>query len=114
MPLLPTLPMTRPYPPERADHPGARTHVSRARARPKATVLPHDPLAKRMGSAASHEYDPGDERDAVASPSRARPALDDAHVRRPFDGCEVQRAVPRQPREGPDRALRRLRPADAD
>ena len=39
---------------------------------------------------------------------------EDAHVRRAFDGSEVQRAVPRQPRAGPDRPVDRLRPADAD
>ena len=48
------------------------------------------------------------------SPARARPALDDAHVRGPLDGGPVQRAVSRQPRQGPDRALDRLRPAHPD
>jgi methylmalonyl-CoA mutase N-terminal domain/subunit len=33
---------------------------------------------------------------------------------RPFHGGEVERALPHQPRQGPDRPLRRLRPADAD
>ena len=49
-----------------------------------------------------------------APPARARPPVDDAHLRRPLDRQEVQRALPREPREGPDRPLDRLRPADAD
>ncbi len=40
--------------------------------------------------------------------------MDDAHVRRAFDGAQVQRAVPRQSRQGPDRPVGRVRPADPD
>ena len=47
-------------------------------------------------------------------PARARPSVDDADLRGPLDRGEVQRALPRQPRQGPDRPLDRLRPADAD
>ena len=42
------------------------------------------------------------------------PSLGDAHVRRPLDRRGVQRALPDQPRQGPDRPLGRLRPADPD
>ena len=41
-------------------------------------------------------------------------AVADAHLLRPFDGRRVERAVPHQPGEGPDRAVDRLRPAHAD
>ena len=49
-------------------------------------------------------------------PARARPALDDAHLRGPLDREGVQRALPAQPGQGPDRACRsrstcRRRPA---
>ena len=48
-------------------------------------------------------------------PSRTPgPPMDDADLRGPFDRAAVQRALPRQPGQGPDGALGRLRPADAD
>src|ERR1700730_4275407 len=53
------------------------------------------------------------ERRAQPTPAGARSALDDAHVRGSFDGAGKQRAVPAQPREGPDRPVGRLRSADA-
>ena len=40
--------------------------------------------------------------------------MGDAHLRRPLLGGRVQRAVPAQPGQGPDRAVGRLRPADPD
>ena len=49
-----------------------------------------------------------------APPPRARPPVGDAHVRRPFDGAGVERALPAQPRQGPDGAFDRLRPAHPD
>ena len=55
-----------------------------------------------------------DEPDARSPAAGARPAVDDAHVRRAFDGAQVQRAVPLEPRQGADRAVDRLRPADPD
>ena len=50
----------------------------------------------------------------AASPRHARQALALPHLRRPFDGGEVQRALPQEPGEGPDRPLDRLRSADPD
>ena len=50
----------------------------------------------------------------LPSPSRAGPPVDDADLRGPFDRQAVQRALPAQPGQGPDGALDRLRPADAD
>ena len=50
----------------------------------------------------------------VGSRRRAGPALGDADVRRPLLGGRVQRALPAQPGQGPDRPLGRLRPADPD
>ena len=44
----------------------------------------------------------------------ARPPLGHAHLRRPLLAGRVQRPVPAQPVEGPDRPVGRLRPADAD
>ena len=49
-----------------------------------------------------------------APPARARSPVDDAHLRGPFDREAVQRAVPLEPRQGPDGAVDRLRPAHAD
>ena len=43
-----------------------------------------------------------------------RRAVADADVLRPLDGGGVERAVPHEPGQGPDRAVDRLRPADAD
>ena len=40
--------------------------------------------------------------------------MDHAHLLRALHGRGVQRAVPHEPRQGPDRPVRRLRPADAD
>ena len=40
--------------------------------------------------------------------------MGDAHLRRAFQRRSVQRALPAQPRQGADRSVRRLRPADAD
>ena len=40
--------------------------------------------------------------------------MDDADLRRPLDREAVQRALPGQPGQGPDGALRGVRPADAD
>ena len=45
---------------------------------------------------------------------RARQALADPHLLRPFDGGEVQRALPQEPGQGPDRPVHRLRSADPD
>ena len=61
-------------------------------------------------------YEPGaDPRRADESaPARTRPALDVPHLRGAFDRPGLQRAVPRQPGEGPDGTVGRLRPADAD
>ena len=50
----------------------------------------------------------------TASDDRTRRAVVDADVLRALDGRGVQRAVPDEPRQGPDRAVDRLRPADAD
>ena len=44
----------------------------------------------------------------------ARPAVGDADVLGPLDGEGLERAVPHQPGQGPDRAVDRLRPADPD
>src|SRR3984885_12516673 len=53
-------------------------------------------------------------RDAIASPAGARPALDDAHLRRALGRETLERALSAQPREGPDRAVDRVRPAHPD
>ncbi len=47
-------------------------------------------------------------------PARARQAVDDADLRRALDRPEVQRALPVESRQGADRAVDRVRPADAD
>ena len=52
--------------------------------------------------------------DAVAPPSRARPALDDAHLLGSLVGRGLERAVPLEPGQGPDGAVGRVRPADPD
>ncbi len=57
---------------------------------------------------------PYNSRSERASAPRARPPLGDAHLRRPFDGAGVQRALSQEPREGPDGALDRVRSAHAD
>ena len=44
----------------------------------------------------------------------ARPSLGDADLRRALLAGRVQRALPAEPRQGADRPLGRLRPADAD
>ena len=44
----------------------------------------------------------------------ARRAVADADLLGPLDGRGVERAVPHEPGQGPDRAVDRLRPADAD
>ena len=49
-----------------------------------------------------------------APTARARSALDDAHLRGALHREGLQRAVPGQPRQGPDGPLGGLRPADAD
>ena len=49
-----------------------------------------------------------------APPARARSPVGDAHLRRAFRRPPLERALPAKPREGPDRALGRLRPADPD
>ncbi len=46
--------------------------------------------------------------------TQAGQALAVPHLCRPFDGEGLQRALPAEPRQGPDRALGRLRPADPD
>ena len=43
-----------------------------------------------------------------------RPPLGDAHVLGPLHGARVERAVPHQPGQGPDRPVDRLRPAHPD
>ena len=58
-------------------------------------------------------YNQGRERDGTP-PAGARPAVGDAHLRRPFDRQGVERALPQEPREGPDRPVGGLRPAHAD
>ena len=50
----------------------------------------------------------------MSDASQARCAVDDADVLGPLDGAGLERAVPHQPGQGPDRAVDRLRPADAD
>ena len=50
----------------------------------------------------------------AAASAGARQALAVSHLRRPFDRRQVQRALPQEPRQGPDRPLHRLRSADAD
>ena len=50
----------------------------------------------------------------TAGRRRPRQALDLPHLRRPFDGARVQQALSPEPRQGTDRALHRLRPADPD
>ena len=45
---------------------------------------------------------------------RARPAVADAHLLRALDGHGLERALPDQPGQGPDRPVDRLRPADPD
>src|SRR4051794_39632514 len=52
--------------------------------------------------------------DERPSPARARQAVDDAHLRGSFDRAGLQRAVPQEPRQGPDGPEHRLRPTDAD
>ena len=47
-------------------------------------------------------------------PARARPPVGDAHICGAFDRSGVQRAVPREPRQGPDGAVGGVRPAHAD
>src|ERR1044071_2317851 len=49
-----------------------------------------------------------------APPPRARSSLGDAHLRRPLRCPALERALPGQPGQGPDRPLGCLRPADAD
>ncbi|CAA9440908.1 MAG: Ethylmalonyl-CoA mutase, methylsuccinyl-CoA-forming, partial [uncultured Pseudonocardia sp.] len=51
---------------------------------------------------------------AVPDRPRARPSLGDPHVRGPLLGIDVQRALPAQHRQGPDRPVDRLRPAHPD
>src|SRR5271154_7298934 len=54
------------------------------------------------------------ERRALCAAAPARPALDDADLRRSLDGEGLQRAVPAQPGKGPDGPVGGVRPADAD
>ena len=49
-----------------------------------------------------------------APPARARSTVGDAHLRRPLRRPPLERALPAQPRQGPDRPLDRVRPADPD
>ena len=56
------------------------------------------------------ERPPGRTADVVPSAT----ALGDAHVCRPLQCRRQQRALPPQPRQGPDRSVGRLRPADPD
>ena len=49
-----------------------------------------------------------------APPLRAGPSLGDAHLRRALRRPAFERALPPQPRQGPDRPLGRLRPPDPD
>ena len=49
-----------------------------------------------------------------APPARAGPPVGDAHLRRAFRRPPLERALPQEPRQGPDRALGRLRPAHPD
>ena len=63
----------------------------------------------------AREYDSeGDERAFRPPAAGPRSPVDDAHLRGSLDGEEVQRAVPLEPRERPDRPVGRVRPADAD
>ncbi len=50
----------------------------------------------------------------VPPPARAGRALDDADLRGALHGRPLERALSPQPGQGADRALRRVRPADAD
>ena len=54
------------------------------------------------------------EQDHERNVIQAGQALAVPHLCRTFDGDGLQRALPAQPRQGPDRALGRLRPADPD
>ena len=45
---------------------------------------------------------------------RGETNLDLPHICRTFDGARVEQALPPEPRQGPDRPLDRLRPADPD
>src|SRR5271166_1721182 len=54
------------------------------------------------------------EQRALCAAARARPALDDADLRRSLDGEGLQRALQAQPPEGPDGPVDRVRPAHAD
>ena len=49
-----------------------------------------------------------------AGDPRARPPVADAHLLGPLHGQGVQRALPHQPGQGPDRPVDRLRPAHPD
>src|SRR6201986_213734 len=63
---------------------------------------------------AAQPYNCSYEQREVTAGARARPAVDDAHVRRALDGEGVERALSAQSGEGPDRPVGRVRPADAD
>ena len=52
--------------------------------------------------------------DERTPPLRAGPPLGDAHLRRALRRPAIERALPPQPRQGPDGALGRLRPANPD
>jgi hypothetical protein len=66
--------------------------------------------ARQDGTAGSDH-----ERDRSASESGpARQALDLPDLCRPFRRVRIEQALPDQSRQGPDRPLRRLRPADPD
>jgi len=92
--------------PARQGHaPGARAAHCVASHRLRA--CPPPPAAGTVG-----RYGREPRRGAGTTPSR--PPVGHAHVCRSLQCRGEQRAVPPQPREGPDRPLRRLRPAHPD
>src|ERR1700709_199114 len=68
-----------------------------------------DAHERRISSQAKYHWS----RERAPTP-RARPSLGDEHLSRALRRQALQRALPRQPGQGPDRPLDRLRPADPD
>ena len=99
----------------------ALRRVPRPELRAGAAAAPHG--ERRAGSAARtasastttgssrycRRYDP-----LVGENGRGRPALGDADVLGSFVGARVERALPDQPGQGPDRPLGRVRPPHPD
>ncbi|CAK7279753.1 Crotonyl-CoA carboxylase/reductase, ethylmalonyl-CoA producing [Streptomyces misionensis JCM 4497] len=103
-------------PPQSAPGQG-RGALPRPRGRPRrarrgdarAAHRRHQPLPEQLRAAdvraSGRAWDTGEEEG---------PSVAHADVRRPLHGRGVQRAVPAQPRQGPDRTVGGVRPADAD